>query len=280
MVNCTLNFNKYLKIHDNIKNLKKLAPKLKIMVSVGGINELPINGFPEMSKNHANRKLFIQSVLNFTNKYNFDGLDIDWEFPTWSDSIKRERIYFVQLLQELRRAFDKSGRELILSTAVAAPTTIVDDSYNIPQIEQHIDFINLMAYDYNFYRRYLPLTGVNSPLYSRSVERDYFATLNVNYSVFYWIDKGMPRDKIVVGIPTYGHSFRLDNVDNNGINAPAKGFGIGDGGFVDYSMICKFIKAGGNRVFDEETRTPYTYMSDQWISFDDTGSITEKVILK
>ena len=105
------------------------------MISVGGMNELR-NGFPEMAKKHATRKQFIQSVLNVTKIMKLDGLDVDWEFPAWLGQDERQRIYFVQLLQELRKEFDRSGRKLLLSIAVAAPPDIVDQSYNVPQIAE------------------------------------------------------------------------------------------------------------------------------------------------
>jgi chitinase len=64
-----------------------------------------------------------------------------------------------------------------------------------------------MAYDYHFYVNYLPMTGFNAPLYKQADDNRYFATLNTNWTVSYWQRKGMPKEKIIVGLPTYGHSF-------------------------------------------------------------------------
>lgn len=72
---------------------------------------------------------------------------------------------------------------------------------------RYIDYVNVMAYDYHMYQAYLPLTGANSPLYVRQEEKGYFTTLNVNWTASYWLFKGMPASKIIIGIPTYGHSF-------------------------------------------------------------------------
>ncbi|KAG8035639.1 hypothetical protein G9C98_001067 [Cotesia typhae] len=276
VVNSTLSLGSNTQIYNEISSLKKLQPKLKVMISASGINEV-ILGFPEMVKTHANRKKFIRSVLNITRAFDLDGLDVDWEFPAWLGNNERQKIWFVQLLQELRKEFDRSGRSLILSAAVAAPPAIIDDSYFVPNIAEYVDFVNLMAYDFHYYVWYLPVTGLNAPLYPRSSEIGYIATLNVNYSAHYWVSKGMPREKIVVGVPTYGHSYQLDNVDNHGIMAPAKGFGrLGLDGFVFYPMVCWLLQVGGQRVYDQESRAPYVYKYDEWISYEDSDSVAAK----
>lgn len=74
-------------------------------------------------------------------------------------------------------------------------------------IFRYVDYVNVMTYDYHFYVWYFPMTGFNSPLYKQADENGYFATLNTNWTVSYWESKGMPKEKIVVGLPTYGHSF-------------------------------------------------------------------------
>lgn len=65
-----------------------------------------------------------------------------------------------------------------------------------------------MSYDYHFYTRTTPFTGFNSPLYATDNEKDYLQTLNINYSAYLWNTLGMDKEKIVVGLPTYGHTFR------------------------------------------------------------------------
>lgn len=64
-----------------------------------------------------------------------------------------------------------------------------------------------MSYDYHFFTHYTPFTGLNAPLYTRTGEYGYMGTLNINYSANYWLTKGIDKNKIIVGLPTYGHSF-------------------------------------------------------------------------
>lgn len=276
VVNCSLDLGSNSLIYKEVIALKKLQPQLRVMISAGGSNELHL-GFSEMVKNHANRKRFIKSVLNVTKTFGFDGLDLDWEFPAWLGADEREKIRFVQLLEELRREFYRAKETLILSVAVAAPQAIVDQSYIVAEMAKYVDFVNLMSYDYHFYVWYYPITGLNAPLFSRAAESGYLSTLNVNFSVHYWLSKGMPREKLIVGIPTYGHTYSLDNPLNHGLLAPANGFGqLGNVGFVSYPIICEFLQNGAKSVFEQESKVPYAYKDREWISYDDITSVYYK----
>ncbi|XP_043671883.1 chitinase-3-like protein 2 [Vespula pensylvanica] len=276
IVNCTVDMGVNTRIYEEVVNLKKNNSKLKVMISIGGGNEFNF-GFPEMVKNHANRKRFIRSVLNVTKRFKFDGLDLDWEFPAWFEPNEKEKIHFVQLLYEIRKEFDHRSEKLILSVAAAAPQTIIDQSYDVPEIAKHVDFINLMSYDYHYYVWYFPVTDLNAPLFPHIMESGYLDTLNVNFSAHYWVKKMMPRYKIVIGIPTYGHSYKLDNPLNHKLQAPASGFGkLGSNGFVSYSVICQFLKHGASNVFVNKSKVPYAYRDEEWISYDNKESIYYK----
>jgi len=61
--------------------LKNANPRLKITLAVGGWNEGSKN-YSEMAMSPSGRKSFVQSAVDYVSKYNFDGFDLDWEFPT------------------------------------------------------------------------------------------------------------------------------------------------------------------------------------------------------
>jgi GH18 family chitinase len=57
---------------------------------------------------------------------------------------------FVQEFREAidREAFEQDREKLIMSAAVAAGKKRIDTGYEVAKIAPHLDFINLMAFDF------------------------------------------------------------------------------------------------------------------------------------
>lgn len=140
--------------------LRKINPNVKTIIAIGGWNE----GSTKYSRVVANpglRAKFVQSVVNFLKKYDFDGFDVDWEYPNQRGGKADDKQNYVSLLKELREAFDKHG--YILSAAVGAAESSASQSYIIPEMSKHLHLINLMAYD--LHGSWESTTGINAPLY-------------------------------------------------------------------------------------------------------------------
>lgn len=60
--------------------LKQRNPKAKTMIAIGGWNE-GSKKYSNMVSSDQLRANFVQSAVKFLQKYGFDGLDIDWEYP-------------------------------------------------------------------------------------------------------------------------------------------------------------------------------------------------------
>ena len=89
-----------------------------------------------MAANSTFRSNFITSTIDILQKFDFDGLDIDWEYPNRRDSVNGQADinHFSQLLKELRHEFDKHG--FLLSAAVSAVKSGASRSYDIHTIVQ------------------------------------------------------------------------------------------------------------------------------------------------
>lgn len=89
-----------------------------------------------MAANPIFRNNFIRSSLQFIEDYNFDGLDLDWEYPNRRDTVHgaADIENFTLLTKELREEFDKRG--LLLTSAVSSNKASAEWSYDIPEISK------------------------------------------------------------------------------------------------------------------------------------------------
>lgn len=128
---------------------------------------------------------------------------------------QRDSYNYHRLLRKVNETFRSKG--LLLSIAVSASKVVIDNGYiEIPSLVQYVDWLGLMTYDYhNAWGRE---TGHVAPLYHHPSDHTVF--LNVNFSVRYWLDKGVPANKIVMGIPAYGSSFTLSEISRNYTSLP------------------------------------------------------------
>lgn len=65
----------------------------------------------------------------------------------------------MQLLHEIRREYQREHSTYLLSVAVAAPSAFVDMCYDVRMINDNVDFVNLMTYDFHFYSKSTPYVG-------------------------------------------------------------------------------------------------------------------------
>ncbi len=97
-------------------------------------------------------------------------------------------------------------------------------SYLISQVSAPLDFINVMTY--GWIDPEFTYTRHHSPMYALDVEteegQEYYGW-NTDFAMNYWLDGGAEREKLMVGISTYGIGYRLADPNDHGLYAPASG---------------------------------------------------------
>jgi chitinase len=108
------------------------------------------------------------------------------------------------------------------------------------------------------------------------VETDEARYSNTEWSAAYLVERGVPREKILIGLEGLGHTFQLNDSSVHDFAAPVIGTGYGNGWmtFVDF---CLLVKTAGSH-WDDEAKVNYTYHDDQWTNVGDVRAAAEKAL--
>lgn len=260
-----------------LTGLRKQNPALKILVSVGGW--LWSTNFSDVALTRDSRGRFIQSVMDFLRRYDLDGLDIDWEYPGMVGAGHRfrpeDRENFTRLLREMRERFDretrKTHRQLYLTFAAGSSDEYLAHT-EMRKLGRYADTVNLMAYDY-VEPGSDPLTGHHAPLFANPADvRSY----SIDASVRAFENAGVPADKLLLGLPFYGHTWGDVPDVNHGFLQPGKAVTNSDASF---SFIeSNMLNHGYVRYWDPIAEAPYLYNSEKhiFVSYEDEESVAAK----
>ena len=145
--------------------------------------------FRQATDTPAKREQLAQEICALAELYDFDGVDIDWEYPRVSDGSKGQ---YEDFLRKLRTLLPQG--EKLLTTAILAglnskgePITDAAEAIDAPALAL-LDRVNLMTYD------------CDGPIHSSYA----FAEECLNY----WLDtRHFPPEKLTLGLPFYGRPF-------------------------------------------------------------------------
>ncbi len=224
---------------------------VKVIVSVGGFGGG--SGFSPMAADTAARRKFADNLASFCLTNNFDGADLDWEYPAASD-----RNNFTALCAQIRQAFNQAG---ISTLSAALPSQDWNNAYDIATLNNYLDWYGIMTYD--FYGTWEKTSGNDAPLFSSNKQSG-----SMDNSVKYYLTRGMPKNKLCVGMPFGGYVLNSSSMysSNNG------------GSTIDYVSANAKIAQGWTYIWDDVCKQPYLQNSShtQIITYDDTISIKLK----
>ena len=130
---------------------KEAYPEKKFLLAIGGWSDSGSSKYSNMLANPALRSNFVTEAVKFIQEYNFDGLDLDYEYPAyqWNGEPKpaSDKEGFTAWVKELHEAFKPYGWEL--TAAVSAAQYTIEAGYEVAEISSYLDAIHLMTYDFH-----------------------------------------------------------------------------------------------------------------------------------
>ena len=247
---------------------------VRVLLSVGGWEDS--NNFPAVAASPDRRSSFAHSCIEQILRYGFDGIDIDWEYPGYSEhrGSPTDRSNCTMLLQELRDSLsaygERAGAHLLLTAALPASEALLA-GFELDKLVPLLDMFNIMTYDLS--GTWDPVSGHNAPLFAPRGD-DTLRNLDAAFRLFVGTFN-VPAEKINLGVPFYGHSFARCT----SLYAPHAGADtvhFSSHGLFYYDIVPVLSKF--NRVWDDRAKVPFLVNPD-WnvlISYDDEESVRYK----
>jgi chitinase len=268
-----------------LKGLKERHPHLRSLISIGGWTGS--GRFSDAVATEQGRGEFAASCVElFLTRWPgvFDGIDIDWEYPVCcglpeNGYRSEDRRNCTLLFQELRRQLDalgaETGRHYLLTAAIPAGRELPVGCFELRESAAILDWINVMTYDMDGSQR-SGLTNFNAPLRPTREDPRPLAereASSVEGTVRVFEEEGVPRERIVVGVPFYGRGYTGVPAGNNGLYQPFTGAMS-----VAYHAVVSDYLPTYKRFRHPEADVPWLYDagSGTMLSYDDPASIAMK----
>jgi chitinase len=254
-----------------IYSIKFVQADIKIWVALGGwsFNNLgpTQTTFSDIASSAANTNIFLDSLAQMMNKYRFDGVDIDWEYPAAEDRHGRPEDYknivtFMTKLN-LRMKDTKKGISMVLPTSYRYL-----QNFDIKALESQVDWFNIMSYDeHGSWDIDNESTGpwVNSHTNMTDIQ----SALDL-----LWRNDIDPR-KVTMGMAFYGRSFTLTDPACSTLGCRVSSGGnpgktSGMVGVLLHAEIQEIIAEKNlTAVLDRVGAVKTVSWDNQWVSFDD-----------
>lgn len=233
---------------------------VKVLLSIGGWNNS--NNFSKIAADSVNRANFAHNCVLMCSKYEFDGIDLNWEFPGSAEinGSEKDKQNFTLLINSVRDSLDAYGQKIkykFLISAMFSPYDVHHAFIEWDKIKDKIDLFNVMTYDIN--GPWSTHVSHSSPLYSPSQgDTTSFDNSFRRLTKLY----GIPSKKVNLGVGfngratlgKVGEKIDLYSTNHSGLNDTIL-FTEENGSTAYYNLILQKNKF--DERWDEKAQVPY-----------------------
>jgi GH18 family chitinase len=276
-------------IPENVKEqfqsfIKSTDIQAKKIIAFGGwafSNEGSGTGLFRKAVSPGNRQAFANRVVQFAIQNNLDGVDFDWEYPGATDidgsdpGQKDDGENYYQFLKLVREKLPKDK-----SLSIAAPASFwYLKGFPIKQMAGVLDYIIYMTYD--LHGQWDVGSKWASPgCPAGNCLRSHVNSTETMDALIMVTRAGVESHKVVVGVSSYGRSFKMSSSTCRGPQCTflggrndskaKKGRCTDTAGYISDFEINEIISKGGaiKKWYDEATDSDYlVYEGDEWVAY-------------
>jgi len=247
----------------------------KVVLSIGGWENS--GHFPQIAADPQKRANFAHWCVKHIRQYEFDGIDVDWEFPGYvrHNGTPQDRQNFTLLLQTVRDSLQTlgktTGKSYLLSASLPAAAGHLPD-IEVQKISTILDYLNIMTWD--LFGPWGKISNHNSALYGPG-KGDSTRCLDGAFKLYHQIHH-IPAEKINLGVACFGHSYTHCNEIYGEHQGPDTSLFMEEDG-IRYAQIVEKMNLF-ERLWDQKAQAPYLISNslNMLISFEDEESVARK----
>ncbi|MFV0325671.1 MAG: glycosyl hydrolase family 18 protein [Bacteroides xylanisolvens] len=221
----------------------------KVLLSFAG------EGFKERVSSAEQQRKFIDMMMRFIDKYNYDGIEIDWEkdllLPLHADFLSNIRLKLDSLGKEC------NNKHLYLTTALHSWQVYNKNLAN--KLSSSVDWINIMTYDMG--------GGIWGNVPTHNTPLDKIEKQLKQWEVF-------DRNKLCIGLANYGFIYK-----NLSPGSKIEGKLREYGKYFSYNDMLPLLQEGWTEEYDSNTKVSYYFSPDrsEFITMENPKTILTKI---
>ncbi|UDD56387.1 hypothetical protein AFCA_003934 [Aspergillus flavus] len=270
------------KRYKSLTSLKSRQNGLQVYIAIGGwdFNDPgpTRTTFSDLAGSQSAQDTFFESLVSFMLHNDFDGVDLDWEYPTADDRGGRPEDFanYVTLVKRLRERLDQLPRHFGLTITLPASYWYLQ-GFDIVNLEPYVDWFNVMTYDiHGLWDAHGKEVGPHALAHTNLTE------INMGLELL-WRNNINPA-RAVMGLGFYGRSFTMADPK---CMEPGCLFKEGEApsgectnvpGVISATEIHGIIKKGATVTFYKDAAVKVaTWNTNQWVSWDDVETLKLKI---
>ncbi|XP_050516955.1 uncharacterized protein LOC126891728 isoform X5 [Diabrotica virgifera virgifera] len=248
-------------LHKLTMDLKNKNKDLKVMISVGG-SRISYTLLRTLFTDSERKESFLYSTVEMIQAYSFDGLDFSWMFPQPSD-----KDIYISLLDQIKRIFKHYGWLL----SVTVYPKLEDTGYDPLKMDSIVDWVTIKTLDvYNT----LFFKVKDIQLYTGYDWKKEDLNLNRETVIRNWLDAGLSKNKLIMGIELYPIKFTYMNANNTKEKPKVVIHGYDEKRCPDYRLLQ--INWAIKRDNNTENDYVYGHHLNVWVGWNDADYIFSK----
>ena len=229
--------------------------------------------FSDCASTSEGRKTLANSILENIEKYHFDGVDIDWEYPGYQTgrSTDVDSVNYTLLMKEIHDTLKAKNPDYIVSAAI--PGGIYGyQRYELDKLNNYLDYFNLMTYDLQSESKVTHHSAMSNGTYAP------YGSCKQTAELF--ASRGVSKNKLIIGAAFYGRMYTL--TDTSVILGSTNVTSVKAITYTNIynTYIAKLYRTNPpvERIWDSESLAPIMvdYTNKVAITYDDPESIRAK----